>query len=106
VKGKWRPVTRPPFEPQWAERAMEREMEDDDSDGRQFECRLCACTEYSACEGGCYWVEGDLCSSCEELMRAFPLLRLADGYGIAAWHAAAARAGKRYDGRAAGRVAW
>lgn len=27
-------------------------------------CRICGCTEKRACEGGCYWVEYDLCSSC------------------------------------------
>ena len=28
-------------------------------------CRVCGCTHYTPCEGGCYWVEPDLCSSCE-----------------------------------------
>jgi protein gp37 len=27
-------------------------------------CRVCGCTENNACEGGCWWVEDDLCSSC------------------------------------------
>lgn len=27
-------------------------------------CRECGCTEASACPGGCYWVEPDLCSRC------------------------------------------
>jgi hypothetical protein len=27
-------------------------------------CRVCACTNFSACAGGCWWVEDDLCSSC------------------------------------------
>lgn len=27
-------------------------------------CRKCGCTEDDACEGGCWWVESDLCSSC------------------------------------------
>jgi hypothetical protein len=26
-------------------------------------CRLCGCTDDFACEGGCSWVEQDLCSS-------------------------------------------
>lgn len=30
-------------------------------------CRVCGCTENNACEGGCYWVEDDLCSKCEEI---------------------------------------
>jgi ParB family chromosome partitioning protein len=29
------------------------------------QCRVCGCTEYCACEGGCSWVEDDLCSACE-----------------------------------------
>ncbi|MCK9435726.1 MAG: hypothetical protein M0Q12_00795 [Synergistaceae bacterium] len=28
-------------------------------------CRVCGCTDNHACEGGCYWVEEDLCSACE-----------------------------------------
>lgn len=31
-------------------------------------CRVCGCTWGNACEGGCYWVEEDLCSSCAEKM--------------------------------------
>ncbi len=27
-------------------------------------CRMCGCTELNACEGGCSWVEADLCSAC------------------------------------------
>lgn len=27
-------------------------------------CRVCGCTEERACEGGCSWVEPDLCSAC------------------------------------------
>lgn len=27
-------------------------------------CRACACTDEDGCEGGCVWVERDLCSSC------------------------------------------
>lgn len=29
-------------------------------------CRVCGCTDDQACEGGCYWVEPDLCSACVE----------------------------------------
>lgn len=29
-------------------------------------CRICGCTWNSPCEGGCYWVEYDLCSKCAE----------------------------------------
>jgi hypothetical protein len=28
-------------------------------------CRVCGCTQDRACEGSCWWVEDDLCSSCE-----------------------------------------
>lgn len=27
-------------------------------------CRVCGCSEFNACEGGCCWVEEDLCSAC------------------------------------------
>ena len=27
-------------------------------------CRVCGCTDVAPCEDGCYWVYGDLCSSC------------------------------------------
>jgi hypothetical protein len=27
-------------------------------------CRVCGCTDNNACEGGCSWVEDDLCSRC------------------------------------------
>lgn len=27
-------------------------------------CRVCGCTDDHACPGGCWWVEGDLCSTC------------------------------------------
>lgn len=27
-------------------------------------CRVCGCTWFNACQGGCYWVESDLCSEC------------------------------------------
>lgn len=30
-------------------------------------CRVCGCTEMHACEGGCWWVEPDLCSTCDIL---------------------------------------
>ena len=32
------------------------------------QCKVCGCTWNNACEGGCYWVEDDLCSSCAEKM--------------------------------------
>lgn len=27
-------------------------------------CRVCGCTQYNACDGGCWWVQDDLCSEC------------------------------------------
>lgn len=34
---------------------------------KERHCRVCGCTEFSACqtpEGPCHWVEEDLCSAC------------------------------------------
>lgn len=28
-------------------------------------CRICGCTEHNACDGGCHWLEPDLCSRCK-----------------------------------------
>ncbi len=36
------------------------------TEGMQF-CRVCGCTHYYACDGGCSWVEDDLCSACNPL---------------------------------------
>lgn len=30
------------------------------------QCRVCCCTDFRACPGGCWWVEPDLCSSCDD----------------------------------------
>jgi hypothetical protein len=32
-------------------------------------CRVCGCSWNNPCEGGCYWVEPDLCSKCAEEMK-------------------------------------
>jgi hypothetical protein len=32
-------------------------------------CRVCGCTEFAACEGSCWWVGDDLCSSCEPFVQ-------------------------------------
>lgn len=32
-------------------------------------CRRCGCNDLNSCEGGCNWVEPDLCSSCAERLR-------------------------------------
>ena len=37
-------------------------------------CRVCGCTSYKACPGGCHWIEYNLCSRCkprEEITKAF-----------------------------------
>jgi hypothetical protein len=28
-------------------------------------CRICGCSQYTPCNGGCYWVEEDFCSACD-----------------------------------------
>ena len=33
---------------------------------RPRKCRVCGCTWFHPCPGGCWWVEEDLCSSCAE----------------------------------------
>lgn len=33
-------------------------------------CRACGCSDNWACDGGCEWVEPDLCSSCAETREA------------------------------------
>jgi hypothetical protein len=71
------------FDPHWTDRRLEAEM--DTGRDPEPECRLCACTDSSACEAGCGWVDGqDLCTACAALMEQWPILRQADGYGLAA----------------------
>jgi hypothetical protein len=42
-------------------------------------CRECGCTNLSACDGGCWWVEDNLCSSCAAGdAPELPPLRVAD----------------------------
>ena len=45
-------------------------------------CRVCGCTDDAPCPGGCSWIqslfgEGDLCSSCDRVMRALEQQRQA-----------------------------
>ena len=40
------------------------DSEDDEPLFDEQACRICGCTWDNACEGGCYWVEDDLCSRC------------------------------------------
>lgn len=37
--------------------------------GEIRKCRVCGCTDFKACEGGCYWVEDNLCSKCAEVKK-------------------------------------
>ena len=30
-----------------------------------MKCKHCGCTDTQACEGGCWWVAPDVCSTCE-----------------------------------------
>lgn len=49
------------------ERFEDNELEDTDFEEKdEQKCRVCGCTWDNACEGGCYWVEDDLCSKCAE----------------------------------------
>lgn len=32
-------------------------------------CRICGCTDKHACPGGCHWVEKDLCSTCDGIIK-------------------------------------
>jgi hypothetical protein len=43
-------------------------------------CRVCGCTDDFACEGGCIWVDGDLCSHCVSLtpLEVLEICRLVD----------------------------
>jgi hypothetical protein len=43
-------------------------LDEEEKDENERKCRVCGCTEDNACEGGCYWVEEDLCSKCAEKM--------------------------------------
>ena len=49
--------------------AMVKGFDSEDEEEDQA-CRVCGCTWDNACEGGCYWVEDDLCSSCAKKMNA------------------------------------
>lgn len=46
--------------------AMVLGFDSEEVEPEEQRCRVCGCTWYNACEGGCYWVEDDLCSKCAE----------------------------------------
>jgi hypothetical protein len=53
---------------EWGYRASEIEQGVIDrhavAQAEEASCRECGCTEDEACDGGCSWVEDDLCSAC------------------------------------------
>lgn len=58
---------------------------------KERKCRVCGCTELTACPGGCSWIEQDLCSACDltPLMRKRGLLiENADESAVAAYRGA------------------
>jgi predicted RNA-binding Zn-ribbon protein involved in translation (DUF1610 family) len=55
---------------QWAMvLGFDNEEEDEGYQDDEQRCRVCGCTWDNACEGGCYWIEDDLCSKCAEKIR-------------------------------------
>jgi len=50
-------------------RLMELAAELTASGATTHRCRVCGCTEDRACEGGCSWVEIDLCSACDRRLK-------------------------------------
>jgi hypothetical protein len=47
--------------------------------GSKRKCRICACTDQRACDGGCWWIEPGLCSRCAS-SKAYGLI--ADPRGV------------------------
>lgn len=43
-----------------------------DEDTRK--CRICGCTQYNACDGGCYWITDDLCSQCMQSTNSYSVV--------------------------------
>ena len=42
-----------------------KKMKTKSDKNKKRKCRVCGCTDESACDGGCCWVFPDVCSSCE-----------------------------------------
>ena len=61
-------VLAPPamFEAVRLQEGRRRDLPKEDPDKKNFgiRCRVCGCSEDDACEGGCSWVERDICSQC------------------------------------------
>jgi hypothetical protein len=53
-----RPICSTPFDP-FLDESLQHY-------GKGYVCRVCACTDDRACEGGCDWTEPNLCSNCLE----------------------------------------
>lgn len=54
-------------------------------------CRVCGCTDFLPCPGGCAWVEPDLCSACatdEELRKKIDKQISAEESAVAAYRRA------------------
>lgn len=55
-------------DPGWLRRAQQRREETDARHAATTtqvrRCRECGCTDEYGCDGGCSWVEADLCSAC------------------------------------------
>ena len=45
-------------------------------------CRSCGCTDERACPDGCWWVEDDLCSTCQASNEKLQSQRFPDGYEL------------------------
>lgn len=50
-----------------ADRVVRALLDADTFGGGERTCRVCGCSQFDACPGGCYWVEADLCSRCADL---------------------------------------
>lgn len=37
-----------------------------ESEPQEPACRICGCTEFAPCPGGCAWIEQGLCSACAD----------------------------------------
>ena len=59
--------------------------------GIEMRCRECGCTDTRACDGGCFWVEPELCSQCSVPLLRQRLQALECGNRVLAMDAANAR---------------
>lgn len=52
---------------------------------RERQCRVCGCTNDNSCDGGCFWVEEDLCHRCVKNDLISQIEEDANKYSILAW---------------------